>query len=289
MKAQLNRFFKQAGLHPDNVTWYAGLHTNTDNSHIHVSFFEQEPRFLRQKDRTQNYHHGKLRQAGIDGFKIGVEQYFSDTTVQLKAARQAVMAAAKNALAFSMNNNVLNKFVVAKIAEIIKELPDKGYISYANDGLGVVRRLADKVTAFILNDDQGLNQSYTEFMGCLFVRDKNIKAYCKRNKIKNVGDYLVTDKTVKDLYKRLGNLVINTAVVIKQNYYDKAKVSTAMQGVINRRAARKTFLKKTFELSAWMVGRYTDEAAEAFAEYLKQLEQAKMPEPPQNEKEEMSL
>ena len=289
LNAQLNRFFKQAGLHPDNITWYAGLHINTENSHIHVSFFEREPRFLRQKDRTRYYHNGKLRQAGIDGFKIGVEQYFCDTTVQLKAARQAVLTAAKHALAYSMDKNGLNKYVAAKIAEIIKELPDKGYISYMGDKLGNVRLLADKITAFILNCDEGLNRSYGEFVNRLLVRDENTKAYCKRNKIKNVGDYLVTDKTVKDLYRRLGNLVINTAVHIKSNYYDTAQVRTTMQGVVNKRAARKTFLKKTFELSAWTVGRYTDEVAQAFAEYLKQLEQAKMPEPPQNEKEEMCL
>ena len=34
LKARLNRFFKSAGLNPDNVVWFAGLHTNTDNRHL---------------------------------------------------------------------------------------------------------------------------------------------------------------------------------------------------------------------------------------------------------------
>jgi hypothetical protein len=32
----LPAFFRSVGLDPDNVVWYAGLHTNTDNRHIHL-------------------------------------------------------------------------------------------------------------------------------------------------------------------------------------------------------------------------------------------------------------
>lgn len=39
----LPKFFKNAGLHPENIVWYAGLHTNTDNRHVHISFFEDKP------------------------------------------------------------------------------------------------------------------------------------------------------------------------------------------------------------------------------------------------------
>ena len=39
----LPKFFREIGFKPENITWYAGLHTNTDNQHIHLSFFEKEP------------------------------------------------------------------------------------------------------------------------------------------------------------------------------------------------------------------------------------------------------
>ena len=35
----LPKLFRATGLNPDNITWFAGLHTNTDNRHIHVCFF----------------------------------------------------------------------------------------------------------------------------------------------------------------------------------------------------------------------------------------------------------
>lgn len=43
-------FFKSIGLNPEKTTWYAGLHRNTDNRHIHLSFFQEEPKLLRPQD-----------------------------------------------------------------------------------------------------------------------------------------------------------------------------------------------------------------------------------------------
>ena len=37
------KFFKKAALNPENITWFAGLHENTDNKHIHFSFRQNPP------------------------------------------------------------------------------------------------------------------------------------------------------------------------------------------------------------------------------------------------------
>ena len=42
LKTELPKFFKRAGLDPNNIEWFAGLHENTDNRHIHICFFEKE-------------------------------------------------------------------------------------------------------------------------------------------------------------------------------------------------------------------------------------------------------
>jgi hypothetical protein len=282
LKAQLNRFFKQAGLHPDNVEWYAGLHTNTNNSHIHLSFFEREPKFLRQKDRTPHYHNGKLRQSGIDGFKIAAENYFSDATAKIKAARKEVLSAAQNALVYSTDKTVFNNAVTERLVDIIKRLPEDGRLSYASAGMEHIRRIADDVTAFILKHDKNLNRKYLGFVKCLQDRDDTTRNYCKRNHIKNVEQHLVADKTVEDLYKRLGNYVINTARLLRDKYYKKQFVK---QGSASRRIARKGFLK-SLELTAWLIGKYDTECAEAFEEYLERLEKMQQP---QHEREEACL
>ena len=37
MKREMPRFLKDAGFKPDNITWFAALHTNKKHRHIHIS------------------------------------------------------------------------------------------------------------------------------------------------------------------------------------------------------------------------------------------------------------
>ena len=50
VKNELPKFFKRCGLNPDNVEWFAGLHENTDNRHIHLCFLKRNQQEL---DRTK--------------------------------------------------------------------------------------------------------------------------------------------------------------------------------------------------------------------------------------------
>ena len=39
VKTELPKYFKRAGLKAENIEWFAGLHENTGNRHIHLLFF----------------------------------------------------------------------------------------------------------------------------------------------------------------------------------------------------------------------------------------------------------
>ena len=53
IKKELPKFFTRAGLDKDNIIWYAGLHENTENKHIHISFFEKEPKFYKNNNEAK--------------------------------------------------------------------------------------------------------------------------------------------------------------------------------------------------------------------------------------------
>ena len=66
VKSELPKFFTRAGLNKDNIIWYAGLHENTDNKHIHISFFEKEPEYYKNGGKL-SYHNGTIsKQVLID-------------------------------------------------------------------------------------------------------------------------------------------------------------------------------------------------------------------------------
>lgn len=84
----LPKLFRQTGLNPDNMTWFAGLHTNTDNRHIHVCFFENEPRKFHRKTGTLRYRHGKIRQEALDLFKTETVKHFMQPVEGVKRVRK---------------------------------------------------------------------------------------------------------------------------------------------------------------------------------------------------------
>ncbi len=84
----LPKLFRTTRLNPDNMTWFAGLHTNTDNRHIHVCFFENEPQRFHRKTGTLRYRHGKIRQDALDTFKAEIVKHFMQPAEGVRRVRK---------------------------------------------------------------------------------------------------------------------------------------------------------------------------------------------------------
>lgn len=83
----LPKFFEDCGMNPDSMEWFAGLHTNTDNRHIHLSFHETRPtRVNPKKGRQPTWHRGKLPRKAIDSLKLRVEQTLDEPVFQVSAS-----------------------------------------------------------------------------------------------------------------------------------------------------------------------------------------------------------
>lgn len=218
--SQLNRFFKRAGLNPTNVTWYAGLHSNTDNRHIHLSFFENEPLQTRQLDRSKMYYHnGNVSQRAIDGFKVAIEQHFSDISTKAKQTRKDLLQVADSVLDGKFGNalNTENSpKLQAMFAQLYLSLPTEGRLGYDSDNMKSVKSKVDEITTFMLQNNPFVKIAYTRFRNTLLDKDDEIRTICKKQKIGNVEDYLIADRTVQDFYRRLGNKVIRRALGLKK-------------------------------------------------------------------------
>jgi hypothetical protein len=80
-------YFKSIGLDPEKTMWYAGLHENTENRHIHLSFFQKEPTAYDRKSKTRVYRRGKIPIAKINGLKVAIER---DRKMTLICCRQKI-------------------------------------------------------------------------------------------------------------------------------------------------------------------------------------------------------
>ncbi len=275
LNALLNRFFKKVGLSPQNMSWFAGLHENTDNRHIHVSFWENTPVFTRQQDREhKHFHSGKLRQAGIDDFKIAIENHYSELSACVKEKRKTLLSKASHAIS-QTPHGALNTLLTA----LYEQIPETGRIGYDSENMASGRKLADDITTCLLKTNPILKNEYAMFCYELMRRDEQILEFCRKQKISNAEDFLVGDKTVNDLYRRLGNMVIRRALELKRQ-----RKKTEQTAIGRKRYHGKTVLQ-TFCDAAYWNAVYEEEAIRLFEDFREKLEEARN----QNEMDEFEM
>ena len=90
LKKELPKFFNRAGLYSDNIVWYAGLHENTENKHIHISFFEKEPLYFDNGGKLK-YHSGTISKDLLIATKFTFEKALTKPTAQILKARKDML------------------------------------------------------------------------------------------------------------------------------------------------------------------------------------------------------
>ena len=215
VKSELPKFFTRAGLDKYNIIWYAGLHENTDNKHIHISFFEKEPQYFKNGGKL-DYHNGTIpKQILIDSKRI-FEQKLTNATAEIVKARKDL---------YDKYNYKLSPFELTKKAKkmllgLYEMLPTSGRLSYDSENMKPFQKEIDKITDFLLCGNARTYKSYIDF------QDKLNSLY----EWQNERDYASSNKYKEDMFRRLGNKNIQTAVEIGK-LHDK----TLHQGIFNSR------------------------------------------------------
>lgn len=262
MKSQLPKFFKNANLYPENIVWFAGLHENTDNKHIHFSFFEKELLRYKQSSRFKQFSDGYIDIGAINQFKIDIEKYFINKNFNIFENRKEIT----NLLKKSFNDGVY----MNKINKLIIVLPVKGRLSYDSENMAEYRPMIDNIVKSIIVSNVELKRKVSDFEHILSKRDTELlKAYAK---IKvDCSDKLLYEKCMKDLYRRLGNIVIFAAkdIKTKQNKFNYETRNRLILKHIEKKK-RKILINKCIELNDLV----NKEIVNAFAEYRERLEEA---------------
>ena len=262
MKSQLPKFFKNANLDPENIVWFAGLHENTDNKHIHFSFFEKEPLRYKQSSRFKQFSDGYIDIDAINQFKIDIEKYFISRNFNIFENRKEITNLLKKSFNDGAYMNKINKLIIV--------LPVKGRLSYDSENMAEHRPMIDNIVKSIIVSNPELKRKVSDFEHILSKRDTELlKAYAK---IKvDCSDKLLYEKCMKDLYRRLGNIVILAAkdIKTKQNKFNYETRNRLILKHIEKKK-RKILINKCMQLNDLV----NKEIVNAFAEYRERLEEA---------------
>ena len=262
MKSQLPKFFKNANLDPENIVWFAGLHENTDNKHIHFSFFEKEPLRYKQSSRFKQFSDGYIDIDAINQFKIDIEKYFISRNFNIFENRKEITNLLKKSFNDGAYMNKINKLIIV--------LPVKGRLSYDSENMAEHRPMIDNIVKSIIVSNPELKRKVSDFEHILSKRDTELlKAYAK---IKvDCSDKLLYEKCMKDLCRRLGNIVILAAkdIKTKQNKFNYETRNRLILKHIEKKK-RKILINKCMQLNDLV----NKEIVNAFAEYRERLEEA---------------
>ena len=262
MKNELPKFFEKAGLIPENIVWYAGLHENTDNKHIHLSFFEKEPLRNKQGHKEVCFSDGIIPIKAINWFKIKAEIRLLQITKEIQLARKT--------LTDEMKKDMKLGDYMKHINSLYFSLPHEHRMSYDSENIKPYKEQIDMVVNAIIMSNEDLQRKFNDFQSFIVKRDYEIKEAYKRINVDS-KDKLLFDKCMDDIYRRLGNIVLRT---IRDIRWEQRKVEyeTTKRLALKRieKNKRKIMLNRCLKLNE-LVNR---EIINAFQEYREKLQDA---------------
>lgn len=209
--------------------WYAGLHENTENKHIHLSFFEKEPMYFANGGNLK-YHTGKLPKNVLIDARYIFEKALTNPTAQLLKDRKDL---------YDKYDAYLDKGIIGRKAkrillELYNRIPRDGRTGYSTENMENVRKNVDDVTEYFLKRNKNLSDIYVMFKkDCIeFLKWKDERFFEKESA------YL------KDMKRRLGNLTISTAISLGHIHDELEKVKLKM---VNYKAYKKFLRKREWE------------------------------------------
>ncbi len=207
IEEEFPKFLKENRIEFSNITWFAGLHENTDNRHIHICFFENEPLRIIANKKERIFHHGKLKEESINRLKVRIEQRMSNIEYDIKSTRNKIISSTDEYLDSIVDPNVsFNKELKEKLLKLYKKIPNGNY-GYESKKMDAVRDDVDDITSHYLFSDSSAKLEYIAFLRKLSEYDKRTKEICVSQKI-SPDDFILTNKFKKDIYRRIGNKVI---------------------------------------------------------------------------------
>lgn len=266
LKKNLPDFFQSVGFNSDNMSYFAGLHQNTDNPHIHLAFWEKKPNTVTSRSNKPRFKtKGKLDLKAITAFQMEVEKTLDkDDEIKLSSQSRALrkeLCEISNDIPSDLDNGLRMRKLLKKL---YRELPDKNK-GYASDEMTPYRETIDEITLLILDSHPNLKKAYTHYYSELKKRDEKTIDKLKRAKFKgDISSFLKAEKASDDFFRRLGNKVLNHVYEARSKQLsDEYKISKDQRMRWTEKKRKSYLFGKTLKLDKQV----SEEAMDCFEEF----------------------
>lgn len=245
-KAIMPKFILDNDLDLTNTRWYASLHKDTDNPHLHISIFELEE--TRKKDT--------LEKTAMKYLKSNIASYLVDNTSFYKnqdylllgldyKIRKSNYTKVNKELFFS---DKFRKSLNKDLLNLYNKLPKRGRLQYNSKNLDYCRKDIDKIIEKILYHDKIKYdfEKYYHSLESIEREQKKLYGNSKNNK------YI--ENKMKRLYSKIGNdILYNFKVYNSKDFLEYQKefleINIMNMDFVSRNTKKKsTIIKHATEL-----------------------------------------
>lgn len=199
-KAVIPKFILDNDLDLTNTKWYASLHQDTDNPHLHISIFELEE--TRKKDTLEKTAMKYLK-SNIVSYLVDNTSFYKDQDYLLLGLdykiRKSNYTKVNQDLFFS---DKFRKSLNKDLLSLYEKLPKRGRLQYNSKNLDFCRKDIDKIIEKILYHDKIKYdfEKYYHSLESIEREQKKLYGNSKNNK------YI--ENKMKRLYSKIGNDIL---------------------------------------------------------------------------------
>ena len=199
-KAIIPKFILDNDLDLTNTMWYASLHKDTDNPHLHISIFEKEQ--TRKKDTLEKTS-VKYLKSNIASYLIDNTSFYKDQDYLLlgldNKIRKSNFTKMNKELFFS---DRFRKSLNKDLLNLYSKLPKRGRLQYNSKNLDYCRKDIDKIIEKILYHDT-IKYDFEKYYHSLeSIEREQKKMYGNSNNNKYI------ENKMKRLYSKIGNDIL---------------------------------------------------------------------------------
>jgi len=199
-KAIMPKFILDNDMDLTNTMWYASLHRDTDNPHLHISIFEIENR--RKKDTLEKnslkYLKSNIASYLIDNTSFYKEQDYLFLGLDYKVRKSNFTQVNKDLFFSDRFRRSLNK----DLLNLYNQLPKRGRLQYNSKNLDHCRKDIDKIIEKILYHDT-IKYDFEKYYHHLEEIERQQKKMYGNNKNNN---YI--QNKMDRLYSKIGNDIL---------------------------------------------------------------------------------
>lgn len=210
----LPKFFKAAGFKNDNMEWWMNYHVNTDNPHVHLSFFEKEK--LTVEGFIPNVNIEKFKKMfwnEVFAQKRFLEQVGKEATVTFKENDILKQSAFKEFQ--KMLHTCNEKEFIEKLESFAQKLPETGRLQYGSSHMIPYRSELDQLVNYLLHTPE-VSERYHAFIDGVKIFDE---VRSKSLNLKNDTSFVQTEDG--KLRTRMANSILNEIKNCERNFSDR--------------------------------------------------------------------